>query len=81
MGCSASKMFKKHIVIVGFSYAGFTVGELLWNNFEVTLIDKKDFFDHFALGIYGVVEERLIDYTLYPIDTIQTGYNNKFKFV
>ena len=74
MGCQLSKkIYKKHVVIVGFSYAGFTIGELLWNNFRVTLIDKKEFFDHFALGIYGVVDESLIDYTLYPIETILDG--------
>ena len=69
------------MVIVGFSYSGFTVGELLWDTFDVTIIDRKNFFDHFALGIYGLVDERLIDYTLYPIETIQAGYGHKFKFV
>jgi hypothetical protein len=39
-GTSTKKKFaNKHVVIVGLSYAGFTIAEMLWDHFEVTIID------------------------------------------
>jgi hypothetical protein len=42
MGCGQSVFsgkYNKHVVIVGFSYAGFSVAELIWDHVKVTLID------------------------------------------
>jgi hypothetical protein len=32
---------KQHLVIVGFSYAGFTLAELLWDTYKITIIDRN----------------------------------------
>lgn len=36
---NSQERFDKKIVIVGFSFGGFTIGEFLWNNFKVTFVD------------------------------------------
>jgi cation diffusion facilitator CzcD-associated flavoprotein CzcO len=42
MGATTSKsikMYNKRVVIVGFSYSGLTIAELLWDHVNVTIID------------------------------------------
>ena len=48
MGCGSSNQTKDilpHLVIVGFQYGGFNLLQQVKDNFRVTVIDKKDFFE------------------------------------
>ena len=43
---SAVPKYDKKVVIVGASFAGLAIAEGLWDSFEVTIIDKNDFFEN-----------------------------------
>lgn len=48
MGCGGSsdtRETQKHLVVVGFSFAGFNLLHKVKDDFKVTIIDKKDFFE------------------------------------
>ena len=43
--------FDKHVIIVGFSYAGYQALTSIWDNFRVTVIDQRDYFEHVPTNI------------------------------
>ncbi len=46
MGCTSSiPVFDKKVVIVGASFAGLALAELLWNSFQVVIVDKNDYYN------------------------------------
>lgn len=83
MGGSNSKVekFNKHVVIVGGSFAGLTIAEFLWNHFEVTVIDKNDYFEFFVTNMKCLVDDNDFADTVVPFSEIVSGNKNKFKFM
>lgn len=56
-GCtSAPERTGKRVVIVGGSFAGYNVARALLDDFSVTIVDKKEYFDYFICipRIYAV---------------------------
>ncbi len=45
------------VVIVGASFAGLHLAEQLWNDFDVTVVDKNDYFEYICTGTRSLVEE------------------------
>ena len=72
MGGSSSKIekFNKHVVIVGGSFAGMSIAEMLWNHFEVTVIDKNEYFEFFITNMKCLVEDNNFDDIILPFSEI-----------
>jgi len=71
----------KRVVIVGGSFAGYNVGNQLMDDFDVTIIDKKDYFDFFiciprAYAVRDFYNEIHVSY-----EDSAKGYKNKFNFI
>jgi NADH dehydrogenase FAD-containing subunit len=62
--------YDKHVVIVGLSYAGLSVAQKLFGHVRITFIDKKNFFDHFTLGIYSIRDPSFLEKTTYPVEDV-----------
>jgi NADH dehydrogenase FAD-containing subunit len=85
MGGNSTKQavkHNKHIVIVGGSFAGFTVAMALWNNFRVTIIDKKEYFENTTLLPRCMIDENLFTEKLYySFNESRKRHNNAFDFI
>jgi NADH dehydrogenase FAD-containing subunit len=81
-GCvSAPAKAGKRVVIVGASYAGYNIATQLLNDYSVTLIDKREYFDSFvaiprALAVKDYYNEISVSY-----NDSRKGYANKFDYV
>eukprot|EP00347_Sterkiella_histriomuscorum_P014384 403361073 len=71
----------KTVVIVGGSYAGFTMAEMLWDYFNVIVIDARDHYEHTATNIKCAVDPTWIDKITTPFTKVEQSYGGKFKFV
>lgn len=84
MGASkslAKSRSEKRIVIVGASFAGLGVAELLWDHFLVTIIDKNNYFEYVCTNPRALVKEQLIKDLTLRVDDIRAGHSNKFDFI
>lgn len=68
-------------MIVGGSFAGFTMAELLWDHFEVVVIDMKSYYEFLCSNIKCAVDDKWVDTITVPYDQIVQNNNNKFKFI
>jgi len=72
---------KKTVVIVGFSIAGFTVGEQLWDSHNVVFVDQRDHFEYWPGNLKQAVDGGIKDKIITPFADVIKGYNNAFQFV
>ena len=81
-GCfSAPERLRKRVVIVGGSYSGYNVANQLMNDYNVTIVDKTEYFDSFvaiprAYAVKDYYNEISVSY-----NDSRRGYGNKFDFV
>ena len=64
----------KHVVIVGCSYSGFAMAELLWDHFKITVIEQNDYFEHVIANVKCQVDLEFIDKTLYSFEKVAATY-------
>lgn len=57
MGSSNSHEELKHLVIVGGSFAGFNLLQRVKNNFKITLIDMKEFFEWICSAPHSMLSD------------------------
>lgn len=82
MGNSATfQKSQKVVVIVGLSYAGLSVLEGIWDNFQVIAIDKNNYFEHIPAAVKAPVDRNLSDEILLSYQNMVQAYNNKFQFI
>ena len=83
MGGQATKAkLNKHVVIVGGSYAGFNLAIELYDILNVTIIDKRPFFENTTLLPRCMVDENLYTEKLvFNFDEAQKMHHNKFNFI
>jgi NADH dehydrogenase FAD-containing subunit len=72
---------KKTVVIVGFSIAGFTVGEQLWDFYNVVFVDQRDHFEYWPGNLKQSVDGTIKDRVITPFADTLKAYNNAFQFV
>lgn len=65
---------RKTVVIVGASIAGFTVGEYLWDNYNVVFIDQKDHFEYISTCVKAANDEHWADKIMIGYDKVVAGY-------
>jgi NADH dehydrogenase FAD-containing subunit len=64
--------YDKHVVIIGGSYAGFTILNLLYKKAKVTLIDKKDHFECIFANMKTLVGDNDVnDFTISFEDVVK----------
>jgi NADH dehydrogenase FAD-containing subunit len=71
----------KEVVIIGGSFAGYSILELLVDYCNVTLIDRKDHFEHVMINMKYFTDEYDFDSLTCSFETLQKTFNNKFKFI
>lgn len=72
---------KKTVVIVGASIAGITLGELMWDYFNVTFVDQRDHFEYWPGNLKQTVDETIKDKIIVPFADFVKGYGDKFQFL
>lgn len=72
---------KKTLVIVGASIAGFTVGEYLWNDYNVVFVDQRDYFEYNPTSIKNAVDKEWVDTITIKYSDVVTGHGNKFQYI
>jgi NADH dehydrogenase FAD-containing subunit len=81
-GCySAPAKSGKRVVIVGGSYAGYNVANQLMNDYSVTIIDKREYFDSFVAVPRAVAKKDYYNEIYVTYNDSRRGYGNKFNFV
>lgn len=76
-----SDKFDKKIVIVGFSFGGFTIGEFLWNNFKVTFVDAKDHFEYVPTCLKSSIDDKWADKIHASYSDVAKAHEGKFEFI
>ena len=56
---SANSSVKKHVIIVGGSFAGLEIAVKLWDNLKVTIIDSNEYMEHIMYGYKSLVEPNI----------------------
>jgi NADH dehydrogenase FAD-containing subunit len=72
---------KKTVLIVGFSIAGYTVGEAIWDDANVVFIDARDHFEYVPTVLKSAIDEKWKDRIFATYAESVSGYKNKFSFV
>lgn len=54
------------VLIVGYSIAGFTVAQSIWDHTTVTVIDEKDYFENVTTSMKMNFEPGFEDEVLFP---------------
>lgn len=72
---------KKTVVVVGFSIAGYTAGEAIWDDANVVFIDARDHFEYNPTSIKAAVDQGWKDKITCTYAESEQGYAGKFKFV
>jgi NADH dehydrogenase FAD-containing subunit len=57
------------------------MAELLWNDFKITIIDPKEYFEHIVLNIKTCIDPKWAQFLLFSYDSIQTSHEDKFTFI
>ena len=68
------KSKRKTLVIVGFSYAGFTIAQQVWDYYNVTVVDQNQYFEHLCANIKTTVDPEFVDRVLHPYDKMVQAY-------
>jgi NADH dehydrogenase FAD-containing subunit len=78
---STSSKGKGTIVIIGASIAGMTIGEQLWDEYDVTFVDQRDHFEYWPGNVKQSVDETIKDQIIVPYTDFVKGYKGKFQFL
>jgi len=81
MGGGTSRHTDKRVVIVGASFSGLTVAERLWDNFNVLLIDRNDFFEYTCTNPRALVKSGQIEELTLQYQKLLRLNNNKADFL
>jgi len=74
----------KKLVIVGGSYAGFTLAEYFWSmptDFKVMIIEKKDHFEYVASTIKSLVDKDWPKKNTLSYKDITKAYEKRFEVI
>ena len=71
---STNSKGKSTIVIIGASIAGMTIGELLWDEYDVTFVDQRDHFEYWPGNLKQSVDESIKDQIIVPFTEFAKGY-------
>ena len=80
MGGTCTKplaQYDKKVLIVGASFSGMAIAERLWDQFEVTIIDKNDYFEYSCTGSKSLVENEHLDHTTSNYSLLFRAHHNK----
>jgi NADH dehydrogenase FAD-containing subunit len=61
---SANLSRKKHVIIVGGSYAGLDVTIKLWDHLKVTIVDANEYYEHTLYAYKALVEPNISEFTI-----------------
>lgn len=78
---ATSSKGKGTVVIVGASIAGMTLGELLWDEYDVTFVDQRDHFEYWPGNLKQAVDGSIKDQIIVPFADFAKGYAGKFQFL
>lgn len=82
MGNSGRKPYgSTRVVIIGFSFAGLQIASMLWDQFDVVVIDKNDYFDNVCSGAKCLVDPDWNKEILFPFAEMEKAYESKYRFV
>lgn len=83
MGSCGSSLHghEKKVVIVGASFAGLTLAELLWDFFEVLIIDRKDYYEHNQNSSAFLVDGERFDSATLSYNQIMRNHGKNANFV
>jgi len=68
-------------VIVGASIAGLTLGEQIWDEYDVVFIDQRDHFEYWPGNLKQSVDGTIKDKIIVPFAEFAKAYEGKFQFV
>ncbi len=68
-------------VIVGASIAGLTLGEQIWDEYDVVFIDQRDHFEYWPGNLKQSIDGTIKDKILVPFAEFAKAYDGKFQFV
>ena len=57
-----------------------TLGELLWDEYDVTFVDQRDHFEYWPGNLKQSVDESIKDQIIVPFTEFAKGYKGKFQF-
>ena len=77
---SANSSGKKHVIIVGGSFAGLEIAVKLWDHLKVTIIDANDYMEHVSYGYKSFVEPDIAQRSLSPMANLGVNYHDKMTF-
>jgi NADH dehydrogenase FAD-containing subunit len=77
---SAISAQKRHVIVVGGSFAGLEVAAKLWDHLKVTIIDSNDYFEHILYGYKSFVEPNIPQRSLSPLTNLNLHFHEKMTF-
>ena len=77
---SNSGTVKKHVIIVGGSFAGLEIAAKLWDNLRVTMIDANEYMEHICYGYKSMVEPEMAQRLLSPMGNLGVHHSDKLTF-
>jgi NADH dehydrogenase FAD-containing subunit len=77
---SANISAKKHVIIVGGSFAGLEIAVKLWDHLKVTIIDSNDYMEHIMYSYKSLVEPNIAQRSLSPMVNIGLHFHEKMTF-
>ncbi|CDW86381.1 pyridine nucleotide-disulphide oxidoreductase family protein [Stylonychia lemnae] len=79
--CSKTQVaYDKKVIIVGCSFAGLTLAEQLWDYFDVTLIDKNDYFEYICTTTRSLVKDEHLDSITVSYVTMMRAHSKRAEF-
>lgn len=58
-----------------------TLGELLWEEYDVTFVDQRDHFEYWPGNLKQAVDDSIKDKIIVPFADFAKGYAGKFQFL
>ena len=80
-GVNSNLKVGHNLVIVGGSYAGFNLLNKFIGQFNITLIDKNEFFESNPTNMKYLVDDNEFDQFTVPFSELEKGYHGQFKFI
>jgi NADH dehydrogenase FAD-containing subunit len=71
----------KKVVIVGASFAGLNLAEQLWDDFEVIIIDKNNYFEYICTATRSLIEEEHNDQISLSYSQMMRAHAKKASFI
>ena len=65
---------KGTVVIVGASISGMTLGELLWDEYDVIFVDQRDHFEYWPGNLKQTVDGTIKDQIIVPFTDFAKAY-------